>query len=313
LKKIQRQTCCTIILLLISLLPSVTNAEIYRWTDENGKTHFSDKKVGGVEQSKVTVETTKGDWKKFKIDIRAVGFELTAGEKADIENGVIQVYQFFDKKLYFDIYKTVPVDVTIFAEKEAYIRHVEPKYPDGHNTRGIYFPKSNEIVVYIQKKRDSTFRTIRHEVSHAIIDTLTPFVPAWLNEGIAENMEVIAKQGKRLYLKPHTENYKSLVYASKTQRLIGMSEFLSLTSVEWRKRSKAPNHRFQTQAGEFVRFLLSSPSNRSFLTRLIHTYKRGARTLASDIAADHYIGGLFTMESKWISWKNRKQNNSIWF
>jgi hypothetical protein len=46
-------------LLISSLSPSYTLAEIYRWIDENGKTQFSDRPVRGKVSSEVTVDTTK--------------------------------------------------------------------------------------------------------------------------------------------------------------------------------------------------------------------------------------------------------------
>lgn len=43
-------------IVVLALLSAGTNAEIYRWTDENGKVHFSDQKPWQTESEKVEVK-----------------------------------------------------------------------------------------------------------------------------------------------------------------------------------------------------------------------------------------------------------------
>ena len=290
-------------LLLAQLYPAV--AEIYSWRDENGTLHFTDQKIEGIGQSTVMLDIKQSAWEKFRINITDVGAGITANERKRIEDDVKAIYRFFDNKLYFDIYKTIPVNIRVFGRHAEYERYIQPK-TSSRNTRGMYFPQNNEIVVYIQKGREGTFRTIKHETSHAIIDTLTPFVPAWLNEGIAENMETLSMHEKLFYLDRHDENYKSLIRYGREGGLLNISEFIALKSPDWRNRNQAMHYALQVQAGELVRLLLSTLSGQSFLTRLIHGYKRGDRTLASSIAQDHYIGGLFALENDWESWRRRR-------
>ena len=45
-----------VIIIAFILLPVTSNAEIYRWTDENGKVHFSDQKPWQTESEKVEVK-----------------------------------------------------------------------------------------------------------------------------------------------------------------------------------------------------------------------------------------------------------------
>ena len=303
--------CLMLSLLLAVLLhPVVVIAEIYSWRDENGTIHFTDRKIEGVGQSTITLDIKKPDWEKFRINITDIGAGITANERKRIEEDVKTIYRFFDNKLYFDIYKTIPVNVTVFGQRAKYERYIKPK-TSSRNTRGMYFPQNNEIVVYIQKNREGTFRTIKHETSHAIIDTLTPFVPAWLNEGIAENMEILSTHEALFYLDPHVENYNSLIRYGQEGKLLNISEFISMKSPDWRNRNRASNYVLQVQAGEFVRLLMSSSSGQSFLTRLIHSYKRGDRRLASNVAKDHYIGGLFALENNWESWRRRRDDNRV--
>ena len=49
-------TLLALVLLPSILTPSHGNAEIYKWTDENGRVHFGDKPAENVSAESVTVE-----------------------------------------------------------------------------------------------------------------------------------------------------------------------------------------------------------------------------------------------------------------
>ncbi|WP_211224933.1 DUF4124 domain-containing protein [Neptunomonas japonica] len=51
--------------LLICLMPLLASAEIYRWTDENGKIHYSDKAPPGVKVEKKTYVNVATPWRKI--------------------------------------------------------------------------------------------------------------------------------------------------------------------------------------------------------------------------------------------------------
>ncbi|MES2675444.1 MAG: DUF4124 domain-containing protein [Pseudomonadota bacterium] len=65
----------TILLLLIAI-SSITNAEIYRWTDKDGKTHFSDNKPKGEAEDitaavrKQNIDTSTQEHQKLEAVFR---------------------------------------------------------------------------------------------------------------------------------------------------------------------------------------------------------------------------------------------------
>ncbi|KEQ16202.1 hypothetical protein GZ78_23505 [Endozoicomonas numazuensis] len=294
-----------------------SHAKIYSWVDEKGVKHFSSY-AKSTDAEEVQLEAPVSQWKKTEIKIIDEGFDLTESERERIRRDVVAVYEFFDKKLYFDIYKTVPVSIKAFGDKQAYVEYIRnhkgisrQSKDNSHNTLGIYLPKFNEIVIYQQKYRERSFSTIKHEVSHAITDTLTPFVPSWLNEGIAENMETIGFEKGGFSIGPHLINYNHMKKHKRESKLLPVKEFLSLTSKEWRKKNIRSGYVMQTQAGELTRMLLSTDTGLNFISRLMHNYKRGDKTIAFYLVDDEYFGGTGMLESKWSLWVNRKQSDSI--
>ncbi|MES9852468.1 MAG: DUF4124 domain-containing protein [Candidatus Thiodiazotropha sp. L084R] len=301
----------TLTSLLLLSLPA--HSVIYSWKDENGKTHFGDRVIEGVDQKKVELKVQESTWKKFDININDVDNVLTNMEKMRINRDVNTVYQFFDKILYFDIYKTVPVKIRIYKSRKDYQRYITK---DGNvrntNSRGIYFPVTNEIVVYINpKQRWRTFWTIKHETSHAIVDTVTPFVPAWLNEGLAENMEAIGVKEKTYILYPHHENYNTISQALTNGRKLNVKQLLSLSSTDFYKRHEHRDSPHQAFSGELIRMFLSSKQGKSFITRMMHIYERGSRSYSSNLVDKHYIGGLTILQFNWNDWISRKSSIQV--
>ncbi len=304
-------------LFLCLCLSSAVMAEIYSWKDASGKMHYGDRKLEGVNQKEVQVRSHKPTWKTFEIEINDINGILTAKERAQIKKDVNNVYQFYDKSLYFDIYKTVPVKIRLFEMKNDYEKYTSSKYQtNGKHSRGIYFSSTNEIVLYLNvSERFRTFFTIKHETSHAIVDTLTPFIPSWLNEGLAENMEVVgvegSAEGEGFYVGPHEENYSSLSWFDEQGRMLNVKKFLSLTSTKFREQQRQGRSPNQVHAGELVRMFLSQKTGKSFITRLVHIYERGSNILSAYPADEHYVGGLRVMQDDWDRWVRRSRSERI--
>lgn len=299
----------------LCLLPVFAQAEIYRYTDENGVVHFGDRKVPDRQQETVTVRGSASDWQRFQIDIETRGdVMLSDAERSRITTDVNNVYRFFDDILYFDLYKTVPVNIRVLPDKTAYQRYVAANI-NGNvpPSRGIFLSRTNQIVVYIREDRDGTFRTISHETAHAIVASLTPYVPAWLNEGLAEQMEMLSAKNGHLQLRAHPENTAVVQYLQARHLLPEVEDFLAMQSRDWRNHYNDQGYSLQSQTGEFVYFLLSTPTGRSFLVRLIHQYQRGDRTLAAHLVDEHYVGGMRVMQDNWALWLKAARTPSITF
>ncbi|GAA3929956.1 DUF4124 domain-containing protein [Litoribacillus peritrichatus] len=275
-------------------------AEIYRWTDAQGKVHFSDKKNDQLNQSQVKIKAHKSNWKKIDIKIEDVDRVLTPQEIARIQGDVNNVYRFYDEVFFFDFYKTVPVNIRLESSKSNYDAYLQRTLNKQIPSRGIYIQSKHQIALYLRKEdRNGTLETIKHETSHAIVHSIAANTPAWLNEGMAEQMEKIEVNDQGLYIVRGKENQYQV---ARSQQILGLREFLDLNSSEWRKTSAESNYVFQAQAGELVFFLLASQVDRTFISRILHEYKRGNRKRSLYLVEDNFVGGMVSMEIKWQRW-----------
>lgn len=288
---------------LLMLIATSSYAKIYKWVDEDGKVHFSDREDHRVEQEVVNVRPGSSEWSRFDIRIEAVDVELTESENQQIVDGVNNVYEFYDRVMSFDMYRTVPVNILIFEDSSAYRNYLISKNRGwAVASYGLYMPSEHQIAVYVQEDRHLTFNTIKHEVSNAVVHSIIPYAPAWLNEGLAEQMEVLERDESGLYFEQHPENRWVVAKAREKGRLADIDEFLKLPSDKWRHSDLSGNSSLRAQAGQFVCFLLSKPTRRSFVVRLMHNFNRGDRTLSYYLVNDNYIGGVSMLNLDWRRW-----------
>ena len=96
------------------LFPAMAQAQIYRWVDDKGQVHFSDKPVDKAKAEVVNIETSPSSWQPLDIEvIRQGNFAADAAQlgTARIQRDVNNVYRFYDQVMYFDFYRKVPVKI----------------------------------------------------------------------------------------------------------------------------------------------------------------------------------------------------------
>ncbi len=299
--------CC----LFLYTLPA--HSEIYSWKDKNGTMHYSDKKINGLEQKKLKLTLADPKNKNFTIKILDIDKVLSVKEKKQINKDVTAVYRFFDQFLIFAINKTIQIKIRIYKTQTDYKNYLAKNYHSkSPHTRGIYFANTNEIIAYVNPvERWRTFWTIKHEASHAIIQSLAPNTPAWLNEGLSENLESLTYQNKKLILEPHYENHHSAKSVNPGNEAFQVSQFLSMKSKLFYKNMQASNGTNQIYSGELVRMLLSNTTGKNFIAHLIKIYKNGRRTYSAPLAEKYYHGGLSVMQTDWNNWSKRATSQRI--
>lgn len=291
------------------------SAGVYRWTDANGKVHFGDRPPAEAKTEQVNI--TPGEkWRGFDIRLTFSDALLKKTKQQPpldaqrIERDVNRVYRFYDQKLYVDFYRKVPVSIHVVADLSEYRRylelHVEGSVPP---SLGVYLSKQHQIVVFIHPDRlggvESTYRTIKHETSHAILHSIAEVMPAWLNEGLAEQMETLEEDAQqRFVITRHNGNRQHLMNQS---QLMPVKQFVELNNSAWSEQNSGKAVH-QAMAGQLVYLCLSKSYGRGFITRLVHEYKRGYRYAAYHLLDEHYVGGGSALTLHWQDWRTSGMN-----
>lgn len=291
--------------LLLCICPA--GAEVYRWVDEKGQVHFSDRSASAAGAETVQLKVRASQWQKLDIQVIQQGSLQQQAPALDVERirqDVNNVYRFYDQVMYFDFYRQVPVKIHLLADRAEYIRYVQGRYGvDATRSLGIYLAQPHEIVVYLHEDRmgglESTYATIRHEASHAILHSLAELMPVWLNEGMSEQMETLSQDEGQLLITAHRHNRQYCLAACSSG--MDVLTFVEIPGNEWQK-SNHQNGLNQSMSGQLVYMLLASSYGRSLITRLLQDYKRGVNKRSYYLLDEHYIGGRNALRVHWQRW-----------
>lgn len=81
-----------------------------------------------------------------------------------------------------------PIQIMVFRNHKNYLNYLFPKIPEASSRKAIYYRNGEVSQIYAYQSR-SLLTDLRHEMTHAILHQHLPFIPLWLDEGLAEYFE----------------------------------------------------------------------------------------------------------------------------
>jgi hypothetical protein len=83
------------------------------------------------------------------------------------------------------------IQIHLFSSKRSYDRYLSIRVPEGTRRQALYMPGAGDVDGRVYAYRHNDLDTdVRHETTHALLHTALPYVPIWIDEGIAEYFEV---------------------------------------------------------------------------------------------------------------------------
>jgi hypothetical protein len=164
-------------------------------------------------------------------------------------------------------------EVYLFAKRADYMRLTNNRFP---NTGGVFMPGRNLLAAFLEGQgRDALRRTLQHEAFHQFAHTaLSPALPLWLNEGIAQYFEEGIWTGTDFMVgQVPPRRVRQLQEDMKAKRLLPFRSFMSYTHEEWSGNLTNDAERGATQynqAWAMVHFLVHASNGREpYRPRLI--------------------------------------------
>lgn len=142
------------------------------------------------------------------------------------------------------------IQIHLFNNKRSYDRYLSIRVPEGVKRQALYVPGTDAGRVYAFRHRDLD-TDVRHETTHALLHTALPYVPLWIDEGIAEYFEVPAAM--RVKGHSHRKELQSAIskpfqaWRPDIERLEGRQKFLEMDKDDYR------------DAWGIVHFMLNGP------------------------------------------------------
>ena len=128
-----------------------------------------------------------------------------------------------------------PIQVNLFKSSSTYRQHLAQRVPEAAARPALFVKGADMARVYVYKRRGYS-TDVRHECTHAVLHNALPFVPLWLDEGLAEYFEVAG--GSRASGSPYMRSIKrSILFGWKPniERLESMSDLSQMGTDEYRE------------------------------------------------------------------------------
>jgi len=160
-------------------------------------------------------------------------------------------------------------EIRLFDRKREYLKLTGDRFT---NTGGIFMSGRNILAAYIEEQgAENLRRTLQHEAFHQFAFTnISPNIPVWLNEGLAQVFEEGIFTGKGFQLgEVAPRRVRQLQYDVKEKRLTPFRTFLAMTDQQWQAslRDRALAATNYNQGWAMVHFLIFSQKEGKFLYR----------------------------------------------
>lgn len=157
-----------------------------------------------------------------------------------------------------------PVEVNLFRTKLSYMSYLRPRVPEGVFRPALFVRGDDMGRVYVYR-RWGFEQDVRHECTHAVLHNALPYVPLWLDEGLAEYFEVPSEQ--RASGNPHLSDLKRRILFGWRPNLKRLETLGSLTEMG------AGEYR---ESWAWAHFLLHGPPEaRQVLSDYLHDIEHG--------------------------------------
>ncbi len=127
---------------------------------------------------------------QWAVDHKHENIEIFAEFQIDVA-GVLSQFHDVAKELEEQIgvkSNGKPVQIVLFRTHQNYLNYLVRGIPQARHRKAIYYRNADVSQIYAYQNRTLT-TDLRHEITHALLHQYLPFIPLWLDEGLAEYME----------------------------------------------------------------------------------------------------------------------------
>jgi hypothetical protein len=127
------------------------------------------------------------------------------------------------------------IQIHLFSSKRSYDAYLRIRVPEGVNRQALYVPGTDAGRVYAYRQRDLD-TDVRHETTHALLHTALPYVPIWIDEGLAEYFEIPASLRAKQH--PHGKEIRDAIrfqrWKPKLEQLEAKRKLMDMDAKDYR-------------------------------------------------------------------------------
>jgi hypothetical protein len=286
---------------------SVTDVEldgVYRWTDDDGQVHFSDRPPVAVKAVDLSSQFAPSE-QFARVSLTNAGSRFATEMQGALAADVAHMGRILRDVLEIPV-RQIDLDVTLYGSADAMRAANSFNIPTQH-IAGVYEHGRNRVVIADQTDFEATRRVARHELSHAMLAGIYGYTPFWLNEGLAEAMSALDVVGHNRVLTVLRGYANHLRTDGALQAPRALATLLSLDATGWHANAWQQTY---APAWALVHELLSHADGRELIRAVLAEQQaRPCEPLDSPAIVDAaYPGGLDALELRW----QRRMRDGAW-
>ncbi|OED50891.1 hypothetical protein ACH42_00550 [Endozoicomonas sp. (ex Bugula neritina AB1)] len=290
-------------------ITSVKKNGVFKWVDEQGKTHYSDKAPVNHQAENLTQRYSEKN-QYFTISVQNQGAFLPAYMKDHLSTDTRQIFNILSHQLKLSDLRQVDLKVHVFDHKGVFKRFQQQiALGLGDNIAGFYSSGLNLVAVMRQQNDEATFATARHEAAHVIIAGLLGNIPTWFTEGLAEYFEQMTISGQLKTIAPNQGWLNLLQSQQRSKRLMSLNQYFQYDRQTWRNQNQDTMY---AMAWSLTYYLMSSEHGQNLLNRFMRelSFDRCQTINSREFFARNYRGGLQKLNKDWQRWLTYGQHSS---
>lgn len=278
-------------------LDHVKKQKIFKWVDENGRTHFGEKP--NLENESAAQDLSQQYQALQQAVQLSIEYPNWAGDSL-IESEIKKQGKLVHKVLSHYVPKIYQrqINLKIILFKDVTDFEAQREKQQANVQWGAYYSSANNSI-YLPRypTNEQTMAIARHEMTHAMLAGMLGPVPVWINEGLAEYMESFRWQMNVVIAQPRVDQYGRLQGASMKQ----------LANTEHKDFYGADSQMNYLQAVASIYFLLDHQAGREWLKRSFAFYGQNPcrKASAEQLFSQNYPGGIDSASRNFNAWLNK--------
>ena len=315
------------LILALLVLAAPSSAQIYRWVDANGVTHFSEKKPADSraqaeeisEQLKQTGNvmqfTDVGDIEFYKpperrrdarvrIDIEAFDFTLSEALRDRIQAQVDGLYQAYVRWFDWSTEPDHPITIKLFGSYELFEQYQIETRGRFITNRSHYTPARREVLMLGSNFEEATLQLLLHETSHAVMDMQVRNASKWFNEGIACLFEGVEYRRGEHFVRTQGSWSERMGLKLEEGSLAPLTDYLRIPDQQWGAESGRVENTYYMIAWSLMRFLITTEHGMRALAQALQSqrFRSGDPNELVTLLDATYPGGIRRLDREWRTW-----------
>ena len=130
-----------------------------------------------------------------------------------------------------------PIHIILFNDQSTYRSYMRLHFPDVPFRRALFIKRRGPGMVFAYRS-DQMLIDLRHETTHALLNASLPYVPLWLDEGLAEYFESVpTTDGQRPH--PHRGSAKRTAFWGRVPSVESLEAIEDLSAMGGREYQKS--------------------------------------------------------------------------